>query len=238
MCLNNLNDEYRCDFLVNKSRKKLWKIELEMLVWVNKICDDNNLNYFLLGGSAIGAIRHKGFIPWDDDLDIGMFRSDFNKFIEIINNLDGFPYFIQYGQNDNGKISSLLRIRDSSSTGILREDFNRNCNNGIFIEIYPFDNVPDNYLARKLQFTLSYVLYHGMHAYYYGSSSVKQFFGKILVIIIGYERTYDIWQKNNQKFNNLDCQYVDTVSLPYYYRKGIHRFKKEWINNYCKVPFE
>lgn len=65
-----------------ETAEKLKKTELEILKTFIKICDENKLQYYLIGGSAIGAIRHNGFIPWDDDIDVGMPRKDYNIFYE------------------------------------------------------------------------------------------------------------------------------------------------------------
>ena len=70
----------------NKYLKELQEYELDILKYFDKICKDNNLEYFLAYGSLIGAMRHKGFIPWDDDIDIQMPRPDYNRFIEIYDN--------------------------------------------------------------------------------------------------------------------------------------------------------
>ena len=59
------------------------EILLEMTKIIQKICEENDINYFMIGGTFIGAVRHKGFIPWDDDVDLGMFRNDYEKFIEV-----------------------------------------------------------------------------------------------------------------------------------------------------------
>ena len=66
----NMDEEERDGYFVNSTRKKLWNVELEIMEDIKYICRKGDLHYFLIGGTAIGAMRHKGFIPWDDDLDI------------------------------------------------------------------------------------------------------------------------------------------------------------------------
>ena len=76
-----LTDEVIDGYKVSANRKKLWVTELDLLSFLEEVCIRENINYYLLFGSAIGAVRHKGFIPWDDDIDLGMLREDFEKFL-------------------------------------------------------------------------------------------------------------------------------------------------------------
>ena len=69
-----------------KDLKEIQKIELNILIFIDKVCKENNIHYTLWSGTAIGAIRHKGFIPWDDDIDIAMPLDDYKKFLQIMDN--------------------------------------------------------------------------------------------------------------------------------------------------------
>ena len=80
--------------LSNKELKQLHKVELEILDEIDSFCKKHNIEYFLCGGSLLGAVRHKGFIPWDDDLDIGMFREDYDKFISEYSKVKDSKYYI------------------------------------------------------------------------------------------------------------------------------------------------
>lgn len=80
----NLEEETICDYVVTKQMKEVWQCQLDMVEEVDKICKKYNIKYFLAGGTLIGAVRHKGYIPWDDDIDIGMTRKDGEKLFSII----------------------------------------------------------------------------------------------------------------------------------------------------------
>lgn len=210
-------EEQKCGYLITEERKKMWKIELDMLDQVTRICDENGLKYSLIYGSAIGAMRHHGFIPWDDDIDLCMVREDFDKFIQIAHQSLPEPYFLQENLIDDQHISGLLRMRHSESTGIIRGDDMKKCNNGIFIEIYPLDYVPDHKTARKIQLKLSYWLMHALSAYYYNyHESVKQRLGKQFVHLFGYNRVYKWWKNVCTHYQGKDKKMVNLVTMPHY----------------------
>ena len=118
-----LRTEIRDGYQVSVTRKKFRLCELEMATWFCNVCENNGLSYFLIGGSAIGAVRHNGFIPWDDDLDIGMLRSDFDKFRKVSIRELPSNYKIEYGVLKNKVFSSLLRIRNNDTTGIIVDEY-------------------------------------------------------------------------------------------------------------------
>lgn len=76
--------ETRCDFVISSMMKKSWAAQMEVLRIVAGICEDNGLQYFAEGGTLLGAVRHQGFIPWDDDIDISLKREEYNELIRIL----------------------------------------------------------------------------------------------------------------------------------------------------------
>lgn len=131
--------------LTTKELKKLQSIELEMLMEFDRICRKNKLKYVLLGGSAIGAVRHNGFIPWDDDVDVGMLRSDYDKFIEIQKKeLNKKKYYFQSMEINASYNLPFGKIRRKDS--IYYDATNQLSKNeqGFFIDIFPLDYVSNN----------------------------------------------------------------------------------------------
>ena len=160
LLVNNLDEELRCDFPVSAKIKKVWNVELNILETVKMICNKHSITYYAIAGSLLGAIRHKGFIPWDDDLDIGMPRKDYNKFMEVVDQELPDDLFAQTYLNTRSFPYDMIKIRNSNTTGFTPWEKNEDCNKGIFIDIFPIDNIPDDLEIRKSEINNIKSLFH------------------------------------------------------------------------------
>ncbi len=131
-------DEVRDGFLVILDRKKVWNVELILAREFDRICKKHRLNYFLSGGTLLGAVKYGGFIPWDDAFRLMMPRPDFNRLREII--FGELPpwYFFQDAVSDAHYTSAMAKLRDSRTTAI-EDPARKDANQGIFLAIYPLD---------------------------------------------------------------------------------------------------
>lgn len=129
-----------CDFYVDEKRKKIWAVELDLLLKFDSVCKKHNLTYFVTDGTLIGVIRHKGFIPWDDDIDISMPRADYEKLKTLSNEFD-HPYFLQVPETDRGFYYSYMKIRNSNTSGYSTAFQYQGFNEGLFLDVFPLDNV-------------------------------------------------------------------------------------------------
>ena len=120
----------------DKVLKDLQKIELEILLEIDRICKKHGIRYFLIAGTLLGAVRHKGFIPWDDDIDICMPAKDYNKFSKLAVKELKTDYFIQNYETD---LTSMLftKIRRNGTTAIEENRENRPYHQGVWIDIFP-----------------------------------------------------------------------------------------------------
>lgn len=215
-----LNEEYREGFLVDKKRKALWKIELDIMEDIDRICKKHSIRYSILGGALIGAIRHKGFIPWDDDMDIGMLRDDYEKFIEVAPRELNPRFFLQTPRSDPEYYDVIIRVRDKYSTGICRKDLHKDVNNGVFIEIYPFDAVNPNHLLYAVQHLRLKVLNSILHysCYDVGNSftgKIKKMIGTYSTMIWGRDKIYRHMGKVAARYNHCGFEYVDELMTHY-----------------------
>lgn len=134
-----LKEEVICDFKVDRNRKKLWMISLDMLLLFDRVCKKHGLQYFLGAGTLLGAVRHKGFVPWDDDVDVFMKRKDYEKFLLLKDEFE-YPYFFQTPQTDPGYFYSFAKIRNSNTTSFIKEFAYQGFNQGIWFTVFPIDN--------------------------------------------------------------------------------------------------
>lgn len=126
-----------------KDLDEIKNIELDILKYIHKICEENHLVYFMAGGTLLGAVRHKGFIPWDDDIDLLMFREDYEKMIKIING-DNSIYHMESLESDKEYLSTFAKVTDTRT----RIKFAHKMNDketGVFVDIFPMDGVGNNY---------------------------------------------------------------------------------------------
>lgn len=134
-----LDEEYSPEYVVSDKMKKIWQVQYELLGTFQNFCREHNLKYYVFFGTLLGAARHRGFIPWDDDVDVVMPRADYERLIELGERFP-IPYFLQTMENDPDTFSGgFARLRNDATTGIGRKDFGHNCHLGIWMDIMPLD---------------------------------------------------------------------------------------------------
>lgn len=143
------DEEIQDGFLVEEFRKKMWAVELDLLIEFDRVCKKYNLRYFLFFGTLLGAVRHKGFIPWDDDIDVIMPRQDYEKLICLKDEFKN-PYFLQNSKSDKDFLYVHSRLRNSNTTSIQRAFAYRDFNHGCFIDILYYDKVFNDDRGQKL----------------------------------------------------------------------------------------
>ena len=133
---------------------KVQAVICEIMQQIDTICRRHNLTYFAIGGTALGAVRHQGFIPWDDDIDIGMPRKDYEAFMRYAAEELPQGYFLQTFATEKKTPFYFAKIRKDNTKFVEFYLRDLDIHQGIFVDIFPFDNVPDNPVVEKLHYML------------------------------------------------------------------------------------
>lgn len=218
---------------------ELQKIEYGILQDTIRICDLLKLKYFLLCGTALGAVKYQGFIPWDDDIDIGLFREDYKKFLAEAPTLLKDYYFLQTYQTDKYYPNIFAKIRDNRTTFVEVSSKNIEMNHGVYIDIFPLDGYPmSQVLQKKLE-----IQKRVLNCFIFSPFEVKRsFFGRCgtyLIRFIGLHKKTGFFAK---KLENAVSQY-DIVSGNYICNHGnwqgrLDYSPKEHFGDGCWATFE
>jgi len=238
-----LKEEVRCGYRISAEMKKVWAVELDLLHLLDKVCSRYGLKYYADSGTLIGAVRHHGFIPWDDDIDVVMFRHDYELLKKVAAKEFQHPYFFQTLYTDTKLIREHAQIRNSLTTGYMPKEKDRPYNKGIFLDIFPLDVVPDPgrvYKAHvaKIRFLWRTIEYGGYIKDYPHELKGKIFLQmtKVLYKVTDYKKLFRMYENLCAKYNDSDYKRVSFIA--YSRGKDNHMFQKEWWDETVRLPFE
>ena len=138
-----LNEEIRNGYTISTEMKKVWAVEMQLLKKLLEVCERHHLKIWAEGGTLLGTIRHHGYIPWDDDIDMAMLRNDYDKLQAIAKEEFIAPYFFQSGYTDQFPCG-FSKLRMNGTAAIIPYEIFQNFHQGVFIDIFCYDAVPDN----------------------------------------------------------------------------------------------
>ena len=215
----------------------LQKCELIIADEIKRICEKNKIKYFLIAGSMLGAVRHGGFIPWDDDMDFGMLREDYERFRRACVTELGSAFLFEDWDNESEYPFSYGKVH-LKGTRIEEEFASREKENqSIFVDIFPYDNSPREIYKQKKQarrvFFLRRVLWvkkgYGKSIKKEGTKQrIKYSISCIVFSIFPYRFVKNALVNELQKYNGTKTEYV-FMDSPYSYEKG--KIKTEWVEN-------
>ena len=139
-----LDEEVRCGYTITPKLKKIWAVELDLMSEFARVCDKYDIKWSVAFGTMLGVIRHKGFIPWDDDVDIMLERKEFEKLVQVAPKAFKHPYFFQYALNARKTFMTHARLRNSLTTGYVTGHPKEGYNNGIYLDIDCMDASPQS----------------------------------------------------------------------------------------------
>ena len=239
------------EYKTPEALKKLWAVELDLLSKFKEICAKYNLRYYATGGTLLGAARHKGFIPWDDDIDLTMPWQDCKVFLEVAPKVLEYPYHLQSHLTEkNGELST-FRLRRSDTTGCTKWEYENvsdpEYNRGIFIDIFPLFYVPQDQEIRQKQIESVMEAWKAFRGYTAidgkanGLKNVNSEYAQYTDIYKKYSRKYDIQQIKELYFERCAVQEEPTEEvgiLAYRVNDPVNIWKTEWFRETVELPFE
>lgn len=210
---------------------------------IDRVCEKNKIDYTLTGGSMLGAVRHKGFIPWDDDMDIALTRENYDKLLSCEKKF-GEKYFLQTNSSDPNFYYGYAKLLLNETVTIEYGHENTKYRKGIFIDIFPLDNVPKRKTLRNKQKKINYIiqkiLRQKMNIKDNSSWGIrKKILAKILKIVsyfLGESSLINVINKNMKIAQFENANYITNLCGMYGYEK--ESANKEWFNEYEKIQFE
>lgn len=222
--------------------KEQKKIMIELLEYFDKVCRENDIKYSLIGGSLIGAIRHKGIIPWDDDIDVILSKSEYLKLIQILENMNDSRYKLLTINNCRGYNFPFPKLVDKRTFVVEPRLLNQIKEYGIFIDIFSYSNTSNSEKIRIKDFKKIKLLNSMMSRTKldFKNDGFKQNFLRlnknILSKIIGYRNIIKFLNNIYNKYNNVDTDYVVSNWPVYNINKEVQKSKN--IIEYTDVEFE
>lgn len=226
----------------SKVMEHMHKMHLILADELKRICEKHRIKYFMIAGTLLGAVRHKGFIPWDDDMDFGMLRPDFEKFLEICSKeLNTKKFYLQTDRNDKYYTFNFAKLR-LNGTRVLEEFSSKiNTNQGLYIDIFPIDVVSDNLVKATIQYK-SFWFFRNLlwiKCGYGEEERKKQLsykFAKIISIPFSIRFLKYMKQKIIARYQNENSRFVVTSDGTYGLKK--ETLKSVWVLNLENYKFE
>lgn len=222
--------------------EEIKELLLEEMRYIDIFCQRNQINYFLIGGSLLGAVRHNGYIPWDDDIDIGMLRKDYERFIHLFSQDNGIYQLIN-ADTTKGFYLPFTKISDIRT--IVVEDVKNSIPIGISVDLFPFDNCPnDDSFESACNFAKSVSIQRDILAIKnlkprHGRGIIKNTITVLAQFIfkpISYEFLIKTIHRKISRYIDADSKYVAELSYMPYGNREI--YEKEWLENTIRLPFE
>lgn len=147
--IQTLPEPITVDFVPSEHLLKVQQVEIDLLKHLLDVCAKHRIRVWVYGGTMLGAIRHRGFIPWDDDVDVAMLREDYDSLCRVAPEEFSAPYFFQNAYTDMHYIYGHSQLRRSDTTAVFPITKRQPYNQGIFIDIFVFDALPDDEKRRQ-----------------------------------------------------------------------------------------
>ncbi|MBR6572917.1 MAG: LicD family protein [Clostridia bacterium] len=234
LAVNNETTEFSVKDIQNKM--------LDILLYFDSFCKENNLRYFLCGGTCLGAVRHKGFIPWDDDVDVFMLREDYEKLQSLWEENADKDKYACVRSNDKVNIHhSATEIKDNNTTFINKHSVDCDIHHGLMIDVIPIDGIPESSFLRILQMidSMIYCCFNFQRLPEHKGKLIYYATKLALSVFKGDKIRYKIWkgaEKRISKYGTKNCKQVASFGEGATIMKM--RFPTQWFYTEKYLEFE
>lgn len=233
--------EYVPMVLDNEGLKRLQGVCFELACEVDRVCRKNNIEYTLESGTLIGAVREHGFIPWDDDVDVAMTREEYEKFFEACKtDLNTEKFFLQEHRTDPEYPwgYSKLRMNGTSLVKVGQEDMR--FHDGIFADIFVYDNVPDGFISRRLHYAACYFIRKCQYALFGKKNEEKAALRALYTLMdkIPKEWLFSALDALAEKPNRKQTQLKRYYTYPFPRKECMYGIPSRCFDEYTDADFE
>ena len=235
-------------YLTKKEFRKMQLLELEMLKEFDKICRKHNIKYSIWGGTLLGAVRHKGFIPWDDDIDVVMLREEYDKFRKVANELDPDNCYYQDNETDPYYRWGYGKLRKTYTKFVRVGQEHVKCKTGVFIDLFPLDGIPNSIIGQILNDFHCFCIRKMMYSEVGMVSKSENWFVRCIYRILSkipLKTVFKLFNRIIKKYKNKNKRMVRTYSYTSIGKLyGKHPLKekygmpKKWFENLTEYEFE
>lgn len=224
--------------LSREQLRQLQMIELEMLIEVDRICKKRDIKYTIIGGTLLGAVRHGGFIPWDDDADVAMLRDEFEKFCDVVaEELDSERFYFQNIDVTPGYRWGYMKIRRKDTLFLRENQEHMPYEQGVFLDIFPIDGTPDFVPLRLIHefrcFIVRKILWSAVASE--DNSEKKQWLYKLLNKVPE-NKVRQMYHNLILKHKSSETKVVRTLTFPA--PKPLHGYYRKWFAETAPIQFE
>ena len=235
-------EEDRQGFHIDRWRKELWAIELDMLYELDRVCKKLDVSYFLEAGTLLGAARDGRFIPWDDDIDVSMLRKDYDRFLREAPKEFQEPYFLQTGYTEKDYFRGHSQLRRSDTCAILPNELGKeHFNQGIFLDIFVLDELFQERIAGQFQKKADLLKKKSVwnhHDYHPNPIRHGVRWCRYLLYQLRYPRSAVFYQRLETIFRSPEkSAFVDSLFL-FDQPDETHLFPRVWLEDTVDLTFE